>query len=197
MNRPLSIYRTAVSNKGKQYTYEFGGKQYTVVCESTEIVWLYTPTGLEYLKNRFIMSIGEAPNWTIQFSVHPDDLARAFDISSDLFMKSGGLVGIRASPKLKGRELTFYVYQDSPLASPFDLHQTKDFWSKFTKNVDHLFHTQKIRYSELPYGNKFSGISSYASIRNEAFVNGKYPEETDGWNAAKQAIPYTLLPFSY
>lgn len=187
-----SLYTHARQNQGTVKKFEVAGKEYELFGDE-KFTWFYTPLGMQYVKDRLMTSTGEAPNWTLYFSVQPDDLREAFDIVVQLFVTYRCKTVLRAAPHFRGKELSLVVYQESQLSSSFPLSQHYSFWPVFIGKVDEEFHARRIRSNGIPVENKLLGFCVYASLRNEAYVNGKPP--TSGWNAALHRLPVALSHF--
>ncbi|CAJ1344223.1 unnamed protein product, partial [Effrenium voratum] len=135
------------------------------------------------------------PDWKLHFSVAVEDIPRAWDILTELFLGEGCDFGMKAvaqeafdswPAKQRGRELTVYIFQNhaayaggGPMMGycPGSEHnfwlgpefeREAGFWASFVDQAEHLLAAGGIRSRGVAHGDLKLG--HYASLRNEAFL---------------------------
>jgi hypothetical protein len=127
----------------------------------------------------------QLPDWKIHFSVARDDLPKAWNILSTLFMErkcqSAMKVVVADYGKLtwpedmRGREITVYIYQHKKYYDEVEeyapipqMQQSREFWLSFIAAAEARLAVQKIKPLPPPDGDY--PLGTYSSLRNEAFT---------------------------
>lgn len=146
------------------------------------------------------------PDWKIHFSVCPDDVPRAWDLLSQLFIDRACDFGMKAvagealaewPAKQRGRELTVYIFQHSsaygrggpmmglcPEGSEHrfwlgpEFERDSDFWLSWVRDAEAVLSEAGIRSNGGIADGDLPLGGRYASLRNEAFVLGREPAST-------------------
>ena len=190
---------------------------YSAICNNGWIK-LHTTKGKAYWLSQNEMG-HLSPDWKFHVSVVHEDIPKAWNIVSKLFLEMRCRSGMKVSylkenqTTAKGREITIYIFkyipeysQKSEIAKDYLLNyadeHSEDFWFKFFQKIEESLSIEKIRSNGLAKGDKKLG--NYVSIRNEAYIKIKnkdnldideYPPDSCGWNASGHSLPFDLNRF--
>ncbi|CAJ1344225.1 unnamed protein product, partial [Effrenium voratum] len=154
------------------------------------------------------------PDWKLHFSVAVEDIPRAWDILTELFLGEGCDFGMKAvaqeafdswPAKQRGRELTVYIFQNhaayaggGPMMGycPGSEHnfwlgpefeREAGFWASFVDQAEHLLAAGGIRSRGVAHGDLKLG--HYASLRNESFMERLLNMATSSWRLFSSMLP--------
>ncbi len=152
---------------------------------------LHTMKGMSYWCAQTLKNNRPA-DWKIHFSIHSDDVPKAWNILAELFMEEQCQFSMKAMfqedwPKyMFGREITVYIFRydesysgTSYVADEEDESFSEqdemdgDFWFDFIDKAEKSLSSSGIRSASLAKGDY--SLSEYASLRNEAYVLRKSP----------------------
>lgn len=137
-----------------------------------------------------------SPDWKFHVSCHLDDLPRAWNSISALFMDMKCEIGLKAttlnstewSDQQRGREITIYIYRyhhsyrgymqgvlpehdhELYLGTEYDQIYTTPFWYNFVREIERRCAMIGIRSRGVADGDLLLPGCGYVSLRNEAFV---------------------------
>jgi len=187
--------------------------KYSAICNNG-FTKLYTDNCRAYwiIQNEFSHKI---PDWKFHISVINEDVSKAWDIVSSIFMNLGCRSGMKVAylkentNTARGRELTVYIYKyhekfkESYINEDHNLNlsdeHSEEFWINFYEIVENELRKNNIRSNKCAKGDLQLG--EYISLRNEAFVYSKslgldiYPLDQHGWNALKHKPPFNIDMF--
>jgi hypothetical protein len=135
----------------------------------------------------------QLPDWKIHFSIVHEDLPKAWNILSTLFMEKKCQSAIKVvvpdwdkftwPNDMLGREITVYIYQHKKYyddveeyAPTSDMQQSRSLWLSFIETAEARLAEHKIQ--PLPHPEGDYPLGTYSSLRNEAFILLK-PEWVD------------------
>jgi hypothetical protein len=127
----------------------------------------------------------QLPDWKIHFSVAGEDLPKAWNILSTLFIERQCQSAMKVvvadygnfnwPEEMRGREITVYIFQHKKYyneveeyAPTLQMQQTRDFWRSFIVSAEAMLVEQKIK--PLPHPKGDYPLGTYSSLRNEAFT---------------------------
>lgn len=157
---------------------------------------------LSTLKGRFYhqyqaMYYHQLPDWKIHFSIHQEDLPKAWNIIAHIFLDMqcrsimkmiiGDYDGFFWPSSMRGREITVYIYQHSRFYEKLEPdafvqllqedEHLRSYWLEFIQRAEQALAANNIRTCGLAIGDLSLENCHYASLRNEAYV--KFQKE---WN---------------
>ena len=136
-----------------------------------------------YLQAKYFYQL---PDWKLHFSIHQDDLGKAWNIIAGLFIEKKCLSAMKMivedygalvwPPDMHGREITVYIYQhkwyyeslDFVTLPTRDMQQSKEFWQDFWMTAEARLAEHNVREIAHPVGD--NPLGRYCSLRNEAFI---------------------------
>lgn len=195
------------------------GKMTYELLVSNGFVKLYASKGRAYWIAQVVVSEHKSPDWKIHFSVrNREDMSRAWEAVGRVFVSTQCRSSMKAISPLQtgwpdamhGREVTVYIFKFHPAYGKglpirkddghfgrirIDRSDEHDdsFWSHFIVSAEAALDSAGVSPGRCANGDL--AIGKFASLRNEAFVVDrgelKYPPNQLGWNAAKQALPFS------
>jgi hypothetical protein len=196
--------------------FSLEGTDYSAICNNGWIK-LHTTKGRVYwLSQNELAHI--SPDWKFHVSVIPEDIPRAWNLVSKIFLELRCKTGMKVTylkenqGTAKGREITIYIYKyveeystKSEIAKDYFLNysdeHSEEFWYAFFRKIEEVLSENNIKPNGLAKGDKKLG--KYVSIRNEAYIKiygpkgdeDVYPPDNYGWNAANHNLPFNLKKF--
>jgi hypothetical protein len=154
-----------------------------------------------------------SPDWKFHVSCHLDDLPRAWNSITALFIDMKCEIGLKAttltsehwSDGQRGREITIYIYRyhhsyrgymqgvipehdhELYLGTEYDQIYTTPFWFNFVREVERRCAMIGIRSRGVADGDLLLPGCGYVSLRNEAFVPILFPVPADLTPIAREA----------
>lgn len=173
---------------------------------------LLTLRGANYLAQQNLSDHITA-DWKIHFSIDHQDIPKAWNIVAAIFMDSGQEFAMKATVSKKtswpsnqrGRELTVYIfvhdisYEAAPEQWDYrtylgvEYERSSEYWLEFISSCEQCLAQNNISSNGLAEGDLALPDCKYASIRNEAFVDDRYPANELGFNAAGHFNPLSQL----
>lgn len=205
------LYDFFMKNRYSITEFLYSKEQYTALCNNG-FIRLHASKGRAYWLSQNELD-HLTPDWKLHISVVHEDLPRAWDLISNLFVKVKCRSGMKTAylPEnsiiARGREITVYIYKfveeyknKSEIGQEWSLdlaeEHSQDFWIAFIKEIEEILKFNKIRTNLCAKGDL--QIGNYVSLRNEAFIYDQkigeviYPPDEAGWNAAKHELPFSL-----
>ena len=146
------------------------------------------------------------PDWKLHFSVHHDDVKKAWNLLTQVFIEQECWEGMKVlylkenTLVAKGREITVYIYRHCiQYGNEFSMNDERreDFWLQFLLESERILEANKIIPNGCAEGD--FKLGKYSSLRNEAFIPHStedcyiYPPDESGWNAANHKLPFDLF----
>jgi len=211
--------------QGKKYTKDFPISPNTTTNEQTVLSTYQIACDEGFMRlytmaaHRYWISQAQGgyltPDWKIHFSIVKEDIPKAWQIISLIFVQKRCLSGMKVAigpqrPKFQtGREITVYIYRyhnsysshkfyegNTPLYISPQFEQNRTFWLDFIESVEHQLSVNHIKTTNgIAKGDK--PLGKYSSYRNEAFIKKKPDlfrdmdeEELDFYNKHNKAYVY-------
>jgi hypothetical protein len=207
-------YEYFMKNRYSITEFIYGKEEYTALCNNG-FIRLHGSKGRAYwLAQNELEHL--TPDWKLHVSVVHEDVPKAWNLISNLFVKFKSRSGMKVAylkenTKIaRGREITIYIYKfdeeyrrSSEIGQDWSLdladEHSQQFWFCFIEEVERLLKSNRIRTNLIAKGDL--AIGHYVSLRNEAYIFDKklgkeiYPPDEAGWNAAQHEPPFDLRKF--